>query len=369
MGFIEEMRWWHWIVLSLILGVAIGYINGAGNDAPASHRAMDPTTFEEYILRPPVVDPKTKESVSWISDVMVYPPGSSPTNGGQTVEGQLVTYLALTPPDEYSKLARLVPYSFIAPIPYEPKPRDDASDVSYPYPGTKVYVGKAGDTLDSVCKAQYGSASNDGLRAILAANDIFRQARSTSDFRILAGHSYFIPWNPAEKHTVADFLADANKHGAHVKYTYIWWRSPKYAIQMWTLGSFLVIGLAWPALIQFMLRGGLGRPEKKKKREQRRYVPSSSSSSDPKKVEPLVTSADMAQLQAMEQSLIASIKAGKDQLPQAPAAAAGPAAVKQLSGGPAEPVVAPAAPEEPKDYKGEYYPVARPSGKGGHKPA
>jgi len=60
--------------------------------------------------------------------------------------------------------------------------------------------------------------------------------------------------------TVIDFLKTVK--GA--TFAYAWWRDPTWAIGLWTGGSFVVIGLIWPTLINLLAFGRLRRPMEEK---------------------------------------------------------------------------------------------------------
>jgi hypothetical protein len=60
--------------------------------------------------------------------------------------------------------------------------------------------------------------------------------------------------------TVIDYLRSVK--GA--SFAYAWWRDPAWAIGLWTAGSFVVIGLIWPTLINLIAFGSLSRPKDEK---------------------------------------------------------------------------------------------------------
>jgi len=60
--------------------------------------------------------------------------------------------------------------------------------------------------------------------------------------------------------TVIDYLKSVK--GA--SFAYAWWRDPAWAIGLWTAGSFVVIGLIWPTLINLIVFGSLSRPKEEK---------------------------------------------------------------------------------------------------------
>jgi hypothetical protein len=59
--------------------------------------------------------------------------------------------------------------------------------------------------------------------------------------------------------TVLDFLAILHRTGG-VDYQYAWWRGSAYAIWFWLLGCIVVIGLAFPRVINLKVYGTFSRP-------------------------------------------------------------------------------------------------------------
>jgi hypothetical protein len=76
-----------------------------------------------------------------------------------------------------------------------------------------------------------------------------------------------------------------------------------------------------------------------------------------------VSKGDMQRLRELEESMEATLKASATGAPSVATAPTPAPVVKKLEGGPAEAPTLPMAPEEKKDYQGEYYPVAKPHGK------
>ncbi|MGD1276960.1 MAG: hypothetical protein ABR964_07035 [Tepidisphaeraceae bacterium] len=357
MGFIEEMKWWHWVVISLLLGAALGYINSQGGDVPAAYRSMDPLIFESNLSRP-LVGPQRQP---WISDVVVYPPKSVQVQGG-TAWKQLVNFRCLLVPEHHPEKASREPFAMLAPVPYEPVPRYEPQPDTR-YPGMSIYLGQVGDTLPSVTAGQYGKDTTEGRHAIISANASLRGAHKWEEVRFEPGQAYFIPWNPAAKHTIGDFLKAAAGQGWTADFKYAWWQAPGNVYPVWMGSSFVLIGLIWPALIQMMLRGGFGRP--KSDYDLKRFKHEAVKAPVPKRAG--MTAADVQRLREWEQSMEAQLKASAvpGQQPQAAAAESTP--VKKLAGGPVEPL-APAPPEEDKEYTGEFYPVEHPKPKTGKPP-
>jgi hypothetical protein len=59
-------------------------------------------------------------------------------------------------------------------------------------------------------------------------------------------------------YTVVDYLDGLRGQG--VSYTYTWWYDPRWATAAWTAGSFAMIGLVWPTVINLLVFGSPLRP-------------------------------------------------------------------------------------------------------------
>jgi hypothetical protein len=355
MGFIEDMKWWHWIAISLVVGAALAYTNASDTDIAPMHASMSPVDFERNLMKPPVGADRT----SWITNVTVYPALPVGSDAGPTLR-QMVTFRCLVVPTDQADEAREQFFTMMAPVPYEAMPRWPVGyNGDQPYPGVTIYVAKAGDTLRSVTADQYGADTAEGENAIINANELLRTAPSLALARIRPLTAYYIPYNPASNRTVVDFLNDAAKMGFPVTYRTAWWKAPKYVYQIWIAGSFVVIGLVWPMLLRLMLEGGLGRPAEAKY-DLKRFKPEAEKPA----AKPVgITEADLAQVKAMADGLEASLRADAGALPQGSATAAVGAAtgpVKKL-GASAESVQPAMSEQESKEYKGgEFYPVELP---------
>jgi hypothetical protein len=68
--------------------------------------------------------------------------------------------------------------------------------------------------------------------------------------------------SPAEWATVRDYLNGLKPHG--VTYAYAWWADARYAAAAWVCGSFLLLGVVWPTIVNLLAYGTLGRPHEEK---------------------------------------------------------------------------------------------------------
>ncbi len=372
MGFVEEMKWWHWVLLSLGLGALLGYLNSGGANPSVEHISVSPMVFETGLMHAPYVDPdKPGNPLPYVSNVLVHPPQQILV-AGKPKQVQLVIFSALNPHSPGHPSGSYERVSIFAPFPYEPQPREEPSDDHPDWPAASMYYGQSGDTLQSLATRFYHKAQTpEGLNAILSANKDLRGAKNAAELKIVEGNRYWIPWNPADKHTFSDFMVAANalirsEQGANaiaVSSRYVWWESPNHVYAIWMTGSFLLVGVIWPTLLQIMVKGGFGRT-KPDEFELRRYKPSPIPAAAPKPAM-AVTKDDMQQLREMQESLEASLRAsGSTAGPSAqPNAQPAAPAIKVLAGSAAEPAVVPQTPDEPKEYKGEFYPVVHPGEK------
>jgi hypothetical protein len=354
MGFVEEMKWWQWVAISLLVGAAMAYSSTARNDVVGGRKDMDTSSFEMNVLRGTL----GPEQRPYISNVVIHPP--KPVEmGNEMVSMQLVTFDAIIMQTDHPGLIAVEPCQLLAPIPYEPKPRWDIGNFGGRYPGITVYTGQPGDTLASVAAKSYGKDSPAGQAAIISATPSLRDAHSLAEMTIQPGQQYNIPWNPSENHSIADFLVEAAKDGSVVTFKTAWWQSEKYAYLIWMSGSFLLLGVVWPAAIQIMLKGGLGRPMEEKY-DLSRFK---SEKPQPQKQKVGVTDADMQQLHELEEKMVEGLKstsAAAGTMKAVPRSPGGPAPVKKLTGAPAETTGAAQEKKEDKAYRGEFYPVERP---------
>ena len=112
----------------------------------------------------------------------------------------------------------------------------------------------------------YHKSTPQGVNAIVNANAVLREAKNASELKIVTGRLYWIPWNPADGHTISDFLLAAKNMVVReegtaaipISFQYTWWESPKYVYEIWMIGSFLLVGVMWPAMLRVMVKGGLG---------------------------------------------------------------------------------------------------------------
>src|ERR1700683_2640325 len=215
MGFVEDLKWWHWIVISLLVGAALGFINANSPEPPAG-RVLEPLSFEERLLRQPIDDRGRK--VPWISDIVIHPPRRV-VLAGNTEYRQMVNFRCIVLPQD-GGTGKAEAYSMLAPYPYVPTPRAGPG-MHRNYPGLTLYVAQEGDTIQSVITKKYGKFTPQLRKAFITANYfVYRKANSAAEINIHPNQIYFLPWDVTQPHSVADFLTDAAKQGYNASFSY-----------------------------------------------------------------------------------------------------------------------------------------------------
>ncbi len=155
---------------------------------------------------------------------------------------------------------------------------------------------------------------------------------------------------PHANYSVLHFLADANRAGLSIDYRYGWWETPRMIIALWGGGSVLLIGGIWPIVLNVLIGAGFGAKQAEEaeddlsrfgagKAEAKRSAPAPQTSGWD------LTEEEIAQLGAIPAAA-----------PEQPSRLA----VKRLaSDAVTEPP--PPTPDGPHEYRGEFYPVEKPT--------
>ena len=157
-------------------------------------------------------------------------------------------------------------------------------------------------------------------------------------------------------YSVADYLAEVARTNRHVTFRFGWWESPAAVVTFWALGGAAVIGGAWPTVLAFLVGAGFGRTPKEEDYDLDRFQAEPDTKPGTKHVSP----EEEARLRALEEELVRGLSGGGPKTPVnevTEAMAEAPVRALERSA----PVVAPEAPEEDKDFYGEFYPVAHPN--------
>jgi len=144
---------------------------------------------------------------------------------------------------------------------------------------------------------------------------------------------------------------------ARISYRYAWWRDPKTAMTLWTGGSFVLIGLIWPTLLNLLAYGSIFQPAGEKGTDLSKVFSGSGRS----KAGAGLTDQDLLALQTLESELESDLAQSAPAV-VAPPASAPPKKPAELA---ATPVQAAAAdhPTDDGDFElkpTDYYPIARP---------
>jgi hypothetical protein len=276
---IDELKRWHWIVISVFVGLILAYTR-TSMEPPRGPRSTKAPQFEAELIRPPL---KTGES--FVKNLTVYPP----INGIYPVQFDLLI------PTKDNKAWTYTPWYMDAETPY-PAVVDAPGDL---HPNGKPY-------------------------------------------------------------TIIDHLERLTKNHPTVKYNFAWWATEQWTYILWTAGSVIAIGGIWPTILSLLTGAGFG-PEKKEKDEYdlERFGKDKTPDHAPvaKKEVTDDDRAKMAELQAKLEQNLGGFGVHTETGAAAGATGADPA-VKKLDSTPLE-IAQIQKEEDDKEYKGEFYPVAR----------
>jgi hypothetical protein len=159
-------------------------------------------------------------------------------------------------------------------------------------------------------------------------------------------------------YSVLHHLAEASGSGHAIDYRYAWWETPRMITALWGGGSVLLIGGVWPMMLSLLIGAGFGGEGAGGDDDDatQRGAPGDGASTV---TEPPPTADLLEHLHALESEMeAAAVTTSNEPPPQetAPAPAIRPLAndadapstVEQLEG--------------PRDYRGEFYPVAKRAG-------
>ena len=189
----------------------------------------------------------------------------------------------------------------------------------------------------------------------------------TGQFRVITPVP-LSPASPRPDYGILDYLATQKQAIPSLDYRYQWWLVPR---TLWLLslgGSVLAIGVVWPVVNRLLVRLGLGAPPDERAAGLSEVMTRDETVSMPSGV--VVTADDQQRLADLNAAMEANV-AGLAMTETAGPAADEPGTarptvtgVRELHGERVAPVAAAAAvQDDPSDFKGEFYPVARPVGK------
>jgi len=167
--------------------------------------------------------------------------------------------------------------------------------------------------------------------------------------------------------SVRDYLASIRSQNADVHFSYAWYRERWAVYILWMAASVLLIGGIFPSVISLMTGGGLNLSmqfEKKPKAKSEEYdldrFGKGGWGSSGGKTTNGASAADLDELRRLDAELEKRLGAGAGLSGDSTGAGPGDAVdgVRKLDGGPLELTQAQKEQEE-REYKGEYYPVAK----------
>lgn len=368
---IQKLRWWHWCLISLGVGWLLAFVNGDRIDS-SGMRSQDESRFEEAIL----TSPMGENHLPFCKDLIVYPAVSAQGPGGHPVQVMPVTYKALTPVGEAGGF-EYQSYWFCGHIPYLPtvvrpviSPHFDwpEGDGGHLPPGIeRAYVPAETDTLESIARTVYGSATGQNEEAITMANRAFEFSLSVKDLwasgRLRPDRAIMIPRDPSSGGmTVRQWIDEAKADYPWVGYRFAWWKVPFYERLLWVGSSFLLIGVIWPIVLRFLQGAGLGGVHleaddydlSRFAKGRTKAKVSVAAGSDRR------SEAAAGQLAALTDAMAASLREVAGSAGAAPGAEKQSAPAPWIAPAPLTAQVLPKASEEEKEFSGEFYPVAHP---------
>lgn len=167
--------------------------------------------------------------------------------------------------------------------------------------------------------------------------------------------------------TVRDYLADVQKQfpDAHIKHRYAWEEVPRNTMLLCAAGGLVLIGGVWPSIVGLLTGGGIWGPKPRPKAERDMSMYGAGSTAAVAAGAAGMSAEDSAKLAEMEDAMLANLGGfGAGGRSRDSDSVDEDAPIKPLTGGPLEGGADPRqADEADKEYKGDFYPVARPAGK------
>jgi hypothetical protein len=313
---IESIKRWQWIVMSLLIGLLVGYVWNSLDDigATTGDQIKDQRTFERALVNEVKKADGTMRRE--FDEVAVTPyKNSNDPSVAYVVTGKM--WVNMPKMINGKKVFGWWPQYYLAPAKFDAPPVKTTG----PVPGPSLLQ------------------------------------RTAELLRLRA------PDEPKGK-TVVDYLRALSASPAHVQFTYKWWNEPRVRIAAWTAGCFLGIGVIWPFFLNIMLFGSLWRPIEEKGVSLRKAKSTSSTVAKPRNA---ITEKDMAELAALEAELEAKLAAdAKPRSASDEPQEATPAPIKVLGGGGSDTVKVPEQTAEQKAFaarQDDFYPTERGSKK------
>lgn len=170
--------------------------------------------------------------------------------------------------------------------------------------------------------------------------------------------------------TARSYLEAASHRMGRPVYHYVWWLEPRWVYPLWSGISLLLVGIAWPIVLDRLIAAGFGRrsdslPPSLWQRWRQAQADAArrrrSAANDPMLAKQQaantkgLSSEEMARLEAMEEGLRGFTGAAAASPDDSGAPIEAP--VRQLGAGPLQSQPQPEAKKDDKDYGGEFYPT------------
>lgn len=211
--------------------------------------------------------------------------------------------------------------------------------------------------------------SADQLRRRGRGRDRDREVRYVP-VKIRATTPFVPPENPASStggtdanYTVVDYLNSAKAKNPNIDFSTRWWDQEPLRTTLFAGGGAMLIGGAWPSLINLLIGAGYAkRSEKKQPEYDLSRFGKGAPEPSPAAHHPHASEEDLAKLRAVEAELEKNLAGGAIGVSAAPIDAPATsnhpvdAPIRELKGGPVE-IAVPEQPKETKEYAGEYYPT------------
>jgi hypothetical protein len=238
----------------------------------------------------------------------------------------------------------------------------------YPHLPTSPVAALANETAETLAERYYGvkTIPREVLQGMQDENKTIENAPHA---KLRAGMKYNMPpkWTPTVLEYFQEQVAEQAKanptDGPWLKVQYAWWSVPRVIWTMWMGGSFLIVGVIWPATLQLLVKGGFGRAPDENLMDLSRFGKGGRGKAKVVPAAALTMTADeIEEMNALEAKILAELK--EQQGSGAQPVAAMPEEIRQLDGqtaAPAAGVVEDQAVKMGKDFGGGvFYPVALP---------
>jgi hypothetical protein len=311
---VQRVKVWQWVLISLVVGVGLGYAWTAQSDLEGPG-TMNRREFYNLLAA------TTDDGQPIVQDIVIGPV----LLGSRGERVQRVTFKRMMRHRETGR--------------WDPIPSDTIAEIPY----IKTDANPDNRLADHLDKLRERIPAIGYSYARLAVSTLERPVDQPEDAGRLTR------------------IANAFVRGLPDDRELAFWQKPTFAWLIALGGSVALIGVAWPMVIRAMVRMGLGMPDE----PMADLSQVRSSSSAPVIAAKSVSQSDrdaLDDLNARLEENVAGMLIESDEGDAAEARredAEEAALIKKLNNTPLESQASTAPPEQPKDYQGEFYPVAK----------